>query len=191
MRTIRLLSCIFVVCVSISTAAQTTRSCSPVGTWYGGSEYPYMLTITPVTSTIGPVGGEIFAIRYEAVYDNSSFGYRGWTSWSGQLFRMKNGQYVGQAIARLTTSSELPPPSNTLELDAVRMMNRFVDCSTIKSTIDFFGAYLDPNKIPFVDQADIDYLPPGGIVEVYRRMPTTCPACSFPGAPTAHLLRKR
>jgi len=144
-----------------------------------------------VTSTIGPLGGETFAVRYEAVYDNSSFGYRAWTSWSGQLFKLKNGQFVGQAIARLTTSSELPPPPNTLELDAVHLVNRFVDCNTIKSTIDFFGGYLDQTKTPFVDQADIDYLPPGGIVEVYHRMPTACPACSFPGAPAAQLLRKR
>ena len=191
MRTITLAAFVLVLFLSISSASQTARSCSPVGVWYGGSDYPYMLTITPVASATGPIWGETFAIRYEAVYDNSSFGYRAWTSWSGQLSRLKNGRYVGQAIARLTTSSELPPPSNTLELDAVRMWDRFIDCNTIQSTIDFFGAYLDTNKVPFVDPPDINYLPPGGIVEVYHRVPTACSACSLTGASASPLLRKR
>ena len=35
----------------------------------------------------------------------------------------------------------------------------FIDCDNAKFIYDFFGAYFDLNKVPFVDQPDLNYLP--------------------------------
>lgn len=159
--------------------------CSPTGVWYGGSDYKYLLTITPIA-------GESFAIRYEAVYDNTAFGYKAWSSWSGKLTGLKNGDYVGQAISMYTTNAEIPPPLNSFELDAVHGRMKFIDCNNIKFTYDFFGAYFGLNKLPFIDPLDLNYLPPDGIVETYRRMPTKCPACNVAAEATLQpQLRRR
>lgn len=168
----------------IPSLAQNSNSCSPTGTWYGGSDYKYLVTITPIT-------GQRFAIRYEAVYSNAAFGYAAWTSWSGELVRVKNKRYVAQAISMYTTSPDLQPPPNSFELDGVRGWAEFTGCDNLKFDYDFYGAYFDLNKIPFVDPPDLNYLPPGGIIETYRRMPITCPACSLALSPTTQLRQRR
>jgi hypothetical protein len=168
---------------ALAQSAPNTNACSPVGTWYGGSDYKYVSTITPIT-------GATFAITSDPVFDNSSFGYKGWTSWSGQLLKTTAKGYVAQVIGMFTTSSELPPPPNSYEIDGARAHMEFIDCDTIQFAYDFFGAYFDLNKVPFVDPPDLNYLPPGGIVETYHRMSSTCPACSLPAAPTKLLRQK-
>ena len=168
----------------VPSLAQNSSACSPTGTWYGGSDYKYMLTITPIT-------GERFSTRYEAVYNNAAWGYAAWTSWSGELGRVSAKRYVGQATSMYTTSPEPQPPPASFELDAVRAWMEFTDCDNIKLSYDFFGAYFDLNKVPFVDPPDLNYLPPGGIVETYHRVPTTCPACSLAAAPTMQLRQRR
>jgi hypothetical protein len=180
--------------------AAATKECSPVGVWYGGSDFKYMLTIIPPNTHVNHIVGkgtpateDTFLIRYEAVYPNAAWGYEAWTSWSGQLVRNKDGRrYLGQSISRYTTSPEAQPPSGSFELDAVRNWNEFVNCDTIRSTIDFFGAYFDLNRVPFVDAPDLNYLPPEGkIIETCHRMPTKCPACSTSIASSASVQRKR
>ena len=152
------------------------NTCSPVGVWYGGSDYKYLLTITPLSENT-------FALQYEADFANSTFGYSAWTSWRGQLKRLSNGRYVGQVISLYTTSSELPPAETSYEVDAVREAVKFVDCDNLKATIDFFGAYLDLSKTPFVDVPDFSYLLPGEIIiETYHRVPTHCTVCDSFGA---------
>lgn len=76
---------LILLCVFLSMAgfARDSNTCSPTGVWYGGSDYKYMLTITPLTE-------DTFAIQYEAVFANSSFGYNAWTSWQGQLKQQKD-----------------------------------------------------------------------------------------------------
>ena len=160
--------------------AQNSPTCSLAGTWYGGSDYKYISTITPTT-------GQTFAITSDPVFDNASFGYKGWTSWSGQIIRTRAGRYVTQVIGMFTTSSELPPPANSYELDGARAWVQFIDCDHLQFSYDFFGAYFDLNKVPFVDPPDLNYLPPGGIVETYHRMHITCPACNLVAAPATHL----
>ncbi len=162
--------------LSLSSFAGNSPACSPSGTWYGGGDFRYMLTITPIT-------GQRFAMRGEGAFDNAALGYKGWTSFSTQLVKLKDGRYVGYGIGMFTTSSELPPPLNSLELDGIRGWREFIDCENIRFSYDFFGAYFDLNKVPFIDQPDLNYLPPGGITETYRRMPTTCPACEAPQKP--------
>src|SRR5437660_5801808 len=123
-----------------SFASQSAKACSPAGVWFGGSDYKYMMTVRPVT-------GDKFAIRYEADFANNAFGYMAWTSWSGELKRQNNGRYIAQIISMYTTSTELPPPDSSYELDAVRESLELTDCDNIKATIYFFSGYLDLNKV--------------------------------------------
>jgi len=177
---------LFVICCallgipSLAQELQSRNNCSPVGTWYGGGDYKYIITIAPTT-------GDRFAIKSEAVYSQAAWGYTAWTSWSGELVKLNNGRYVAQEISMYTTSSLTQPPANAFELDAVRGWMEFIGCSTIKFSYDFFGAYFDLNKVPFVDPPDFNYLPPGGISETYSRMPTKCPACGLAVAPAKPL----
>ncbi len=158
------------VFLSVASFAGNSPACSPTGTWYGGGVTKYILTITPIT-------GERFAIRYEPVYSLVGLGKAAWTSVPGQLKRVEGNRYVGQAIIMSTTSSALPPPEDSYELDAVRSWMVFTNCDDIQLTYDFWGGYFGLNKVPFVDPPDVIYLPPGGFIETYHRMPTTCPAC--------------
>lgn len=185
MKTISVLiiCCALMAMPAFAQSVPNPNACSPVGTWYGGGDYKYMITISPT------VGGS-FAITSEAVYSNVAWGYAAWTSWSGQLINVSLRRYVAQEISMYTTSTAPQPPPDSFEVDGVRGWMEFVDCDNIKFSYDFFGAYFDMNKVPFVDPPDVSYLPPGGIVETYRRMTNTCPACSLPTAPTKLLHRK-
>ncbi len=167
--------CTFLAISSWARSPQNHGSCSPMGTWYGGGDYKYVITILPAT-------GNRFPMTSEGVYSQAAFGYTAWTSWTGELVKLSHGLYVAQEISMYTTSPEMQPPSNSVELDAVRGWMEFIDCNTVKFSYDFFGAYFDLNKIPFVDPVDLNYLPPGGITETYRRMPGKCPACTNAGA---------
>lgn len=176
--------CGLLVVPGLAQNPQNHKSCSPVGTWYGGGDYKYVITIAPVT-------GNTFTITSEGVYSQAAFGYTAWTSWSGQLLSLKDGRYLAHEVSMYTTSPEIQPPTNSIELDAVRGWMTFIDCANIQFSYDFFGAYFDLNKVPFVDPVDLSYLPPGGLIETYHRMPTKCPACGFASTVTSHLQQKR
>lgn len=178
--TLMVICCALLIVPSIAQVSPSCASCSPVGTWYGGGDYKYIITITPI-------GGSRFTITSEAAYSQAAFGYTGWTSWSGELVKTKNGHYVAQEISMYTTSPAMQPPPNSLELDAVRGWMEFINCDNIKFSYDFFGAYFDLGKVPFVDSPDLNYLPPGGITETYSRMPGRCPACALPATPAKQL----
>jgi len=164
-----IMCCVF---LSVSCLAQSSASCSPVGTWYGGSDVKYLMTITPIT-------GERFSTRAEVVLPLVLLGYPAWTSWSGEFNKSNRGRYVVQEISMYTSSTEVPPPANSYEVDAVRGSMQFIDCDNIKMTYDFYGLYFDLNKVPFVDPPDVS-VDAGGIVETYRRMPSICPVCGSP-----------
>jgi hypothetical protein len=167
---LKVVFCLLVL--SICSYAQFDGFCTPAGIWYGGSDYKYILTITPTAPNV-------FAIRSEGVYDQAAFGYHGWTSLSGNLVQVKYRTYISQSIAIYTTSPDMVPSPDTLELDVVHSKIELTDCDTLKNTIDLFGAYFDLSKTPFVDPPDLSYIPPGQttIVETYRRMPSLCKVC--------------
>lgn len=169
---------LIICCVlfSVATVAQTTAVsslspalCSPAGTWYGGSDVKYLLTIAPT-------GPNTFSVRAEVLLALGDLGLPAWTSWSGEFKKSKPGLFVGQYISLYTTSSEVPPPPDSYELDAVRAYLKFSDCDNINITYDFYGVYFDLAKVPFLEVPDIS-VDTTGMSETYRRMPTSCTVC--------------
>jgi hypothetical protein len=182
-KTVKPLILLCLVLMSVYSFASSPPACSPVGTWYGGGDYKYVLTITPVAR-------ERFAMHGEVAADQSALGYAAWTTFSSQVIRTKNGRFVAQGIALFTTSHDIVPPPESIELDAIRGWMEFADCDNIRVSYDFFAAYFDPTKVPFIDPPDLSYLPPGGISETYHRMPTSCAVCDVNTAP-ATVARKK
>ena len=163
--------------------AHSLPGCSPVGTWYGGSDTKYLLTVTPIT-------GERFAVRAEAVMDVASVGDPAWTSWSGQFLRVAPNRYVGQYISMYTTSMDVPPPPESYELDGVRGYLSFTDCDNVKINYERYLIYFDLTKVAFVDAPDLMF-DITELVENYRRMPMTCPACTEFAMPANHMRQKK
>ncbi len=161
--------------------AQSLPNCSPVGTWYGGSDTKYLLTIIPIT-------GERFAVRAEVVMDIASVGDPAWTSWSGQFIRVASNHYVGQYISMYSTSIEVPPPPESYELDGVRGHLSFTDCDHVKINYEKYLIYFDLTKVVFVDAPDLMF-DISDLVENYTRMPMTCPVCAMLSEPAK--LRKK
>ena len=160
------------VLLAVSAVAQNVASCSPVGTWYGGSDVKYQLTITPIT-------GETYAMRAEILGTLAGVGVNAWTQWSGQFIKQKSGVYLGQYISLYTTSTTFPPPPDSFEMDAVRGWMTFSDCDNMQIIYDFYGVYFDLEQVPFVDTPALAFNP-GPPGETYHRMPMECPVCSTP-----------
>ncbi len=182
MRNRLLLLCLIVMVLPCLAQSPGMASCSPAGTWYGGSEVKYLFTITPIT-------GERFAIRAEILGDVASAGIPAWTSWSGQLIKVGPNRYQGQYISMYTSSPGFPPAQDSFEVDGVRGYLSFIDCDNMKIEYDFYLVYFDMSKIVFVDQADIT-MNISGSVETYRRVPMTCPACNAALATTQRHKRR-
>jgi len=178
---------LFVLLVSVPCVAQGFgNSCDVTGTWYGGSEYQYLWTFTPMAA------GRYYSITQPG-FDNRPFGYVAWTNWTGEIVKTGARTYDSsgmsywiwdQAAAEafmaqtgITFDAGLP------EVDIVHSRIRLIDCNTFTSTIDVYAGYFSftPEKRPFVDTPDIDWLqilyPGVTLVETYHRMPATCPIC--------------
>jgi hypothetical protein len=161
-----------IFCIGQNGFSQGLAACSPVGTWYGGSDVKYLLTITPIT-------GDTFAVRAEVVLALGNVGIPAWTSWSGQFRKVNPNLYVGHYMSMYTGSTEVPPSSNSYEMDAVRGWMKFTDCQNISISYDYYGVYFDLGKVPFVDAPDVP-VDVNGLVESYHRMPTNCTDCDPP-----------
>ena len=141
------------------------NSCSPVGTWYGGSDasagMKYLLRITA-----GPAGR--YAITYELGFIPKIPRI---STYSGEMVKTPSG-FVAYSLA-LANMVSTPPPLGGPPPDiwAVRAQMHFEGCDTLKSVIDFIGIYKWGDRVPFVDLPDL--LPALG-TESYRRMPTVC-----------------
>ena len=92
-----IVSCALLVIPSLAQNVLNLNNCSPVGTWYGGSDVKYQLIITPIT-------GERFAIWGTVVAAIGNLGYPGWSPWAGEMTKTKSGRYVFQEIALYTTA---------------------------------------------------------------------------------------
>ncbi len=183
MKISKLLLILGCVLLSIPSVAGNSASCSATGTWYGGSDVKYLMTITPIT-------GERFTVTSQPLLAIASLGLPAWTGWSGEFRRISTNRYVGHYTSLYTTSSQVPPPADSYELDAVRGWMEFADCNTIRITYDFYGLYFDLNKAPFIDLPDIS-VDASGILETFRRMPTNCTVCNQTISATATSGKKR
>ena len=131
-RSLLIICCVLLVMPAF---AQNSPACSLAGTWYGGGDYKYISTITPIT-------GLTFAITSDPVFDNASFGYKAWTPWSGQIIRATARRYVTQVIGMFTNSSELPPPANSYELDGARVRGWSSPTATTSNLAMTFSAHI-------------------------------------------------
>ncbi len=134
--------------LSIRTFAATPVACSPTGTWYGGSDVKYLMTITPITDTR-------FTITSQPLLDVAALGLPAWTGWSGELRKIDARHFINHSTSLYTTSSQIPPPPDSYELDAVRGTMEISTCNVIKFRYNFYGLYFDLNKVAFVDVPDV------------------------------------
>ncbi len=168
---------------TITSVAQNTSGifvnpavCSPAGTWYGGGEAKYLLTIVPA-------GQDTFTLNAQVVMALSYAGLAGWTTWSGELRKVKANYYVGHYVSLYTNSNAIPPDAGAYEMDAARGWLKFSNCNNFEIDYDFYGVYFDLTKVPFVDTPDFNA--GGGAVEHYTRMPSQCPVCGLMPKPLA------
>jgi hypothetical protein len=147
--------------------------CDISGTWFGGSEGqpPYQFTIWPIgAGRYGALAQP--AIGVPARADGA------WTNWTGEL--VKKGQRFDSYMIQFWVSAPTAEaPDGVAEIDAVHSRMQFIDCNTIKNTIDVYGVYVPytPDVVPFVDPFDFDimaWLAELGVTEIeetYHRMP--------------------
>jgi len=151
--------------------AQTAgKGCEISGTWYGGSEWKYQMTVTPIQ-------GNRYSVVFQPLYDNKAFGYVVWTNWTGEIVVRPGNVLEAYTMSMYQTDAGAPPDVNQMETDIARGRIEFIDCNTLTQTIDVYAAYSGPKR-PFTDPPDWHYLTPGEtLTETYSRMPTTCPVC--------------
>jgi hypothetical protein len=182
--TLLIVCCVLLVVPVVAQKPPLPNNCSPVGSWYGGSDVKYLLTISAV-------GGDKFLIRAEPVFDVPDLGgYKAATAWSGELRKISPYAYLGQYISLYTTSNEVPPPQGSMELDGVRGVLTFTNCDSINIAYDRYLVYFDVSKLVFVDPPDLN-IDITGLFERYHRMPMICPACNLQGFHTSQALHKR
>jgi hypothetical protein len=145
--------------------------CTPVGTWYGGAEGSAKWLLTVVPTRPG---------HYSMVFDEGfTPAIAKLSPFSGELVRLSDGRYKGNAIALANTSATPPPLGGpNPAIWAIREFGALTDCDTLEFVIDFYGIY-NWGRTPFLDPPDGSRLPPEGFVkEVYVRMPRRCLACT-------------
>jgi len=139
------------------------KSCSPVGTWYGGSGAKYLLTVFPN-------GGDRFIVYSDPAFNMQALAPVS-TKWNGWLKR-KGGHLEGAAMGIIIYDTSFPPDLSNLQIWAIQQTVEFKDnCDTMVNNITFFGGYYwNSNKVPLVDSPDFN-VAPTPIVEVYHRFP--------------------
>jgi hypothetical protein len=153
--------------------AQGRAKCSPVGTWYGGSEgtAKYIASITPIDENR-------FNIVWSGAFSLAQLGFPVATLIPGEFKQERHGQwdYEGTAGGFGETSDAFPPAAYP-DLWVVHYRIQLEGCNTMIVRHDFFGGYTwASNKTPFVDQPDYP-VAPTPIVETYKRLPGKCPIC--------------
>jgi hypothetical protein len=159
-------------------------NCDISGTWYGGSDYQYLWTFTPMAA------GRYYSLTQPG-FDNHPFGYITWTSWAGELRKTGARTYTSYGMSYWVWDPDAAAAAGvdpTLpEVDIVHSTVKMIDCDTFTSTIDVYAGYFSftPEKTPFVTPPDVDWLqvfyPGVTLVETYHRMPTACPNCPIAG----------
>ncbi len=171
MRSRFLLAVMMLVLIAVPCLAQGIGStCSPAGTWIGGSDPQapiYQMTLIPTAA-----GRYAFIGQY--IPDAGIYS----TAFMGEL--IKNGAQTYKLYLMATYTQQ--------ELDAAISKGVMLDCDTIQFTYTWIGVYLPitNDKIPFVTQPEIevirDILAGNPIVETYHRVSADyCPVCEMGG----------
>jgi len=138
--------------------------CNLAGTWYGGSDFKYQLTIIPA-------GDNRFAITYDPVYTLNLYGFPYNTKYTGVM--IKKGKSLSlNAMSILNMDNTLVPPDvSKLNIWAIQQTGKIINCHT-RELIDVFagGYYWTSDKIPLKDPPDYP-LPATGL-ETYHRLPS-------------------
>jgi len=103
--------------------------------------------ITKYVNPITPLAVNKFSIRGEEAYSQLAWGYPGWTSFSGELIRLKDGHNVSYGVALYTTSPVLQPPPNSFRTRRRAGVDGICRLQHLKFSYDFSGAYFDPNQV--------------------------------------------
>ncbi len=153
-----------------NSASNTDESCTPAGTWRGGSAYdpdgdPYEDLGVRYVCSIVPIGNGRFSAIWEGSYVTPP-DYARMTQYCGEIVRKSDGGYEGIGMAYFNTSSTFPPESLP-EVWVIHGDLEMPDCDTLKFTWDTFAAF-DWQSEPFVDDPLFEPVPTP-IIEVYKR----------------------
>ena len=139
------------------------QDCNLAGTWYGGSDFKYQLTIIPT-------GDSRYAITYDPVYTLNLYGFPYNTKYTGVMIR-KGKNLTLNAMSILNMDNTLVPPDvSKLNIWAIQQTGKIINCQTLELIDVFAGGYnWTSDKIPVKDPPDYP-LPATGL-ETYRRLP--------------------
>jgi hypothetical protein len=145
--------------------AQASRDdCNLAGTWYGGSDFKYQLTIIPT-------GNNRYVVTYDPVYTLDLYGFPYNTKYTGVLLR-KDRKLTLNAMSILNMENTLVPPDGSkLNIWAIQQSGEIVNCNTLE-LVDIFGGgyYWTSDKVPLKDPPD--YTLPATAPETYHRLPS-------------------
>jgi len=152
------------VLLSSAALSAMAQECSPAGTWYGGSDFKYLITIIPTS-------GNHFTVIYDPTYTLDLYGFPYNTKYTGEMIRKGNNLKVNAMNIFNMDSTILPPDVTKLNIWAITQTGKLIDCDTLEITDVFAGGYYwTSNKVPLKDTPDYP-LPVTG-VETYNRLPS-------------------
>jgi hypothetical protein len=157
LRCLTLISLVVVICIPVLAADENNRTCSPVGTWFGGSGVKYQLTIIAD-------GSDKYTVIYDPAFQVPPFSIG--TKFTGVMVK-KGNVFSATGMVMLNTDTTYPPAPPVIW--ALRETGRMPDCNSLEFTITFFAAY-SWGKVPLVDEPDY-YPAPTPIYETYKRTP--------------------
>jgi hypothetical protein len=145
-------------------AQRSGNECNLAGTWYGGSDFKYQLTIIPT-------GDSRYAVTYDPVYTLDLYGFPYNTKYTGLMIR-KDRKLTLNAMSILNMDNTLVPPDvSKLNIWAIQQRGTIVNCNTLELVDVFAGGYYWANdKVPLKDPPDYP-LPPTA-PETYHRLPS-------------------
>jgi hypothetical protein len=150
---------------ALQVTAQELRSdCNLAGTWYGGSDFKYLLTIIPTADNR-------YSVIYDPTYTLDLFGFPYNTKYTGELIRKGKTLHLNAMNILNMDSTLVPPDVSKLHIWAIRQTGKLTDCDTLNMTDVFAGGYYwTSNKVPLKDPPDYP-LPDTGL-ETYHRLPS-------------------
>ena len=141
-----------------------SQECDVAGTWYGGSDFKYLITIIPTS-------WNHYTVIYDPTYTLDLYGFPYNTKYTGEMIRKGNNLKVNAMNILNMDSTIIPPDVSKLNIWAIMQTGKLIDCDTLQITDVFAGGYYwTSNKVPLKDPPD--YPLPATGVETYKRLPS-------------------